>query len=312
MSKFTEKLEDIFDGEFIFTHVVSRIIVLLPAAAIVWFMWYLDLWSIFDPTPREVWQQRADSLPALTTDRQIADAIAGEPRTYLIKNYCFQQGTTIRDTLFDLLTGEYMLIDIHGEVHTRRGFGDHKTEYWTDRRLTTLFGGLEIGSGTPIHNADSLSVIFSSKNYWQTLTDDEVDRNKLGHVQQKMYYYPDRTMNLDSIGAIIDELPEQFHKSVVRTREQLGKFIKTYEARYTLTFMKRDTPATFAAVLGDGKADFHAFHDIANYFLVGCDNVTDTSDYETNFNLGMKIGAWIVFGLWLLMFIFAHKLFNRD
>ena len=35
---------------------------------------------------------------------------------------------------------------------------------------------LEIGSGTPIQNADSLSVIFSSKNYWQTLTDDEVNQ----------------------------------------------------------------------------------------------------------------------------------------
>ncbi|MBP5682953.1 MAG: hypothetical protein J6X05_06910, partial [Bacteroidales bacterium] len=103
MSKFTEKLEDIFDREFVFNHIVSRIVVLLPLVLILWFMWYLDLWSIFDPTPREVWQQRADSLPTLTTDRQIADAIAGEPRTYLIKNYCFQQGTTIRDTLFDLL-----------------------------------------------------------------------------------------------------------------------------------------------------------------------------------------------------------------
>ena len=311
MSKFTDKLEDIFDGDFVITHIIPRIVVLLPAVILFLVVkyWFAGL---FDPLPREVWQQRADSLPAITTDSQIADAIAGEPRTYLIKNYCFQQGTTIRDTLFQLLTGEYMLIDIHSEVHTRRGYGDNKTDYWTDRHLTTLFGGLSIGNGTPVQNADSLTIIFSSANYWQNLTDDEVDHNKLGHVQQKMYYYPDRTMNLDSIGAIIDELPEQFHKSVVRTREQLGEFIKTYEARYTLTFMKRDTPATFAAVLGDGKADFHAFHDIANYFLVGCDNVTDTSDYETNFNLGMKIGAWFIFGCLALLFVFAHKLFNRD
>ena len=129
MSKFTDKLEDIFDREFVIYHIVSRIIVLLPVAVIAWWIWYLDLYSIFDPSPREVWQQRADSLPTLTTDRQIADAIAGEPRTYLIKNYCFQQGTTIRDTLFQLLTGEYMLIDIHSEVHTQRGYGDNKSDY---------------------------------------------------------------------------------------------------------------------------------------------------------------------------------------
>jgi hypothetical protein len=312
MSKFTEKLEDIFDREFVIYHIVSRIIVLLPVAVIAWWIWYLDLYSMFDPSPREVWQQRADSLPALTTDRQIADAIAGEPRTYLIKNYCFQQGTTIRDTLFQLLTGEYMLIDIHSEVHTRRGYGDNKTDYWADRHLTTLFGGLSIGNGTPVQNADSLTIIFSSANYWQNLTDDEVDHNKLGHVQQKMYYYPDRTMNLDSIGAIIDEIPEQFHKSVVRTREQLGKFIKTFDTRYTLTFLKRDTPVTFAAVLGNDKADFNAFQDGDNYLLVGCDKVSDTSDYETNFLLGMKIGAWFIAGVLLLMFIFAHKLFQKD
>ena len=139
-----------------------------------------------------------------------------------------------------------------------------------------------------------------------------MDHNKLGHVQQKMYYYPDRTMNLDSIGAIIDEIPEQFHKSVVRTREQLGKFIKTFDTRYTLTFLKRDTPVTFAAVLGNDKADFNAFQDGDNYLLVGCDKVSDTSDYETNFLLGMKIGAWFIAGVLLLMFIFAHKLFQKD
>jgi hypothetical protein len=311
MSRFTEKLEDIFDGEFIITHIVPRIIILLPAVIIFFVVkyWFAGL---FDPSPREIWQQRADSLPAITSDSQIADAIAGEPRTYLVKNYCFQQGTTIRDTLFQLLTGEYMLIDIHSEVHTQRGYGDNKTDYWTDRHLTTLFGGLVIGNGTPIQNADSLSIIFSSENYWQRLTDDEVDHNKLGHVQQKMYYYPDRTMNLDSIGAIISEIPEQFHKSVVRTREQLGKFIKTFECRYTLSFLKRDTPATFAAVLGGGKADFHAFDDCGNFLLVGCDNVSGTSDYETNFNIGLKIAVWFIAGCLLLMLVFAHKLFGRD
>ncbi len=311
MSKFTDKLEDIFDGDFVITHIIPRIVVLLPAVILFLVVkyWFAGL---FAPSPREVWQQRADSLPAITTDSQIADAIAGEPRTYLIKNYCFQQGTTIRDTLFQLLTGEYMLIDIHSEVHTRRGYGDNKTDYWADRHLTTLFGGLSIGNGTPVQNADSLSIIFSSANYWQNLTDDEVDHNKLGHVQQKMYYYPDRTMNLDSIGAIIDEIPEQFHKSVVRTREQLGKFIKTFNTRYTFSFLKRDTPATFAAVLGDGKADFHAFPDGNNFLLVGSDNVSDTSDYTTNFNLGVKIAVWFFAGVLLLMFIFAHKLFEKD
>ena len=311
MSKFTEKLEDIFDGEFIYLHIVSRIIVLLPAVIIFLVVkyWFAGL---FDPTPREVWQQRADSLPAITTDQQIADAIAGEPRTYLIKNYKFQQGTTIRDTIFHLLTGEYMLIDIHQQVYKQQGYGENKAKYWDDCLTLTLFGGLSIGNDTPVQNTDSLSVVFSSANYWQTLSDDEVDHNKLGHVQQKMYYYPDRTMNLDSIGAIIDELPEQFNKKLHQTIHQRGKFIKTFDSRYTLTFLKRDTPVTFAAVLGNGKADFLAFPNGKNFFLVGCDNVSDTSDYDTSFNLGLKIGVWIIGGLLLLMFIFAHKLFEKD
>ena len=311
MGKFTEKLEDIFDGDFIITHVVSRIIVLLPAVIIFLVVKYM-FGGLFEPSPREIWQQRADSLPVITTDSQIADAIAGEPRTYLIKNYKFQQGTTIRDTIFQLLTGEYMLIDIHQQVYTQRGYGKNKADYWDDCLTLTLFGGLSIGNDTPVQNTDSLSVIFSSKNYWQTLSDDEVDSKKLGHVQQKMYYYPDRTMNLDSIGTIIDELPEQFNKKLRQTLQQRGKFIKTFDCRYTLTFLKRDTPATFAAVLGGGKADFHAFDDCGNFLLVGCDNIADTSDYSTSFNLGLKIEAWFVAGCLLIMLIFAHKLFNRD
>ena len=54
MSKFTDKLEDIFDGDFVITHIIPRIVVLLPAVILFLVVkyWFAGL---FDPTPREVW-----------------------------------------------------------------------------------------------------------------------------------------------------------------------------------------------------------------------------------------------------------------
>ena len=42
------------------------------------------------------------------------------------------------------------------------------------------------------------------------------------------------------------------------------------------------------------------------------EKLEDILDGKFNFNLGMKIGAWFIFGCLALLFIFAHKLFNRD
>jgi len=297
------------DEDFFKEQILPRLLVaagLSIAAAIAWFCFFKWL---FVPTPMEIWQQQADSLPAITTDSEITAAILGEPRTYLVKNYKFADCNTISDTVFRLLKGDYMAIDIRRQVHTATGYGKNKTEQWTDHPYKTIVGGFQFNDGTEILNADALLFGFTSQKYWGNLTDDILDPHKLGHVSLKMYYFPDMTVNYDSLGSIIAELPERLDESVEKTKEQMGKPVKTYNTRYTLTFMTTDDPATFAVRLGGGKADFHALPR-DNYMLVGCDNISEVSNADTTFGLGAKIALIIGAVLMLLVIIFAPKIFG--
>jgi hypothetical protein len=291
--------------------ILPRLIVavaLTPAFLLVW--WFLKMMN--EPTPQEIWQQRADSLTVLSSDSEILSAISGEPRRYLIKNYKFDHGVTVKDTIFDLLKGEYMAIDIHHQVFTTRGHGKNKIELTEDHPLFAVVGKFAFNDTIEIKNADSLKFAFSSKKYWENLTPENVNPQKLGHVQYNMYYYPEWTMNLDSIENIFKELPDRFHAKTQQTLKQLGQYRKEYESCFTLTFMKKDDNATFAAVLGGGAADFNVFDDGKNFMLVDCDNISQCSSYESNFNLGMTIG-FIIAGLAALcVIIFAPQILNKD
>ena len=270
--------------------------------------WFLFARWFFEPTPLEEWQQKAESLTVLASDSDITAAIAGEPRCYLIKNYMFDKGTTVSDTAFNLLVGDYLLIDIHRQVFMiTRQSGGSKTERWDDSPCHSIVGGFVFNDGTAIQNADSLKFEFSSQKYWQNLKPECIDHNKIGHVQQDMYYYPDMTVNLDSIGNIISELPERFEESVDRTLEQFGKRTKTYDSRFTLSYMKIGDSATFVARLGGGKAEFCSLGG-SNYMLVGCDNVSDVASGDISFSIGVKIAWWVFLGLMVLVVIIAPKI----
>ena len=290
--------------------ILPRLILLLTIVPIyIAFCWFFSF--LFEPTPQELWQQKADELTVITSDSEIAEALAGEPRPYLVKNYKFNGGSPIKDTVFHLLTGDYLFIQIQEQVFTiTKASSDSKIENWRERGTLSLIGGFALNNGVEIRNADSLEFVFSRHRYWQNLTPEYIDPQKLGHVQQDMYYYPDRTMNLDSIGAIIDELPERFEKSVEQTVEQFGKMRKEYDSRYTLHFLRTDDVATFAVMLGGGVADFKVFDEGGNYMLVDCDNMSQYSDYQTNTSLGFKIGMIFIGVVILLALIFAPKLFE--
>ena len=111
---------------------------------------------------------------------------------------------------------------------------------------------------------------------------------------------------------IFKELPDRFHAKTQQTLKQLGQYRKEYESCFTLTFMKKDDNATFAAVLGGGAADFNVFDDCGNFMLVDCDNISQCSDYESNYNFGVIIG-FIIGGLMALcVIIFAPQILNKD
>jgi len=282
--------------------------VMIPAFFLVW--WFLK--ALNEPTEKEIWQQRADSLTVLSSDSEIMSAIKGEPRPYLIKNYKFNYGTTVKDSVFDLLKGEYMVIDIHSQVFTTSGYGKNKIEQWKDDPIGSVVGKFAFNDTIEIKNVDSLKFAFSSKKYWENLTSEKINPEKLGHVQQKMYYYPQWTMNLDSIETIIKELPERFHVKTRQTLEQRGNFVKEFDTRFTLSLMQKDDKVTFAVILGNGMADFNVFDDGNNLMLVDCENISECSDHESNFNLGFTIGLIIAALMGLAVIIFAPQIFNRD
>ena len=55
-------------------------------------------------------QDRMESLPVLSTDEEISNALSGEPKDYLIRNYVFKNPPTIKDTAFNLLTSDYICV----------------------------------------------------------------------------------------------------------------------------------------------------------------------------------------------------------
>ncbi len=283
-------------------------VVMIPAFILGW--WFLKMFD--EPSPQEIWQQRVDSLTVISSDSEIMSALNGEPRPYLIKNYKFNYGSTVKDTIFDLLKGEYMAIDIHHQILTTRGHGTNKVETTEDHPLFSVVGKFAFNDTIEIKNADSLNFAFSPKKYWENLTPENVNPKKLGHIQHNMYYYPQWTMNLDSLENIIKELPERFHVKTQQTLKQLGQYRKEFESSFTLTFMQKDDKATFAAILGGGMADFNVFDNGNNFMFVDCDNISQSSSYESHFKLGLIIGM-IIFGLGALcVIIFAPQLLNRD
>lgn len=298
--------EDVFKE-----HILPRLIMVLmltPVALIGW--WVFSFFYV--TSSQDKWQEQANELPVLTTDSEIAAAINGEPQTYLVKNYCFSGGQTIRDTILDVLDGEYMVIDIRRQRFTiTRRSSDTETEMWTDGPFCTLVGQFAFGNGTEIQNADSLKFTFASDKYWQNLKDEYVRPEKLKHVAQDMYYYPEYAMNFDSIGAVLADMPERFKKSVEQTVDQAFKRKKTYDSRFTLCFLRKGEPATFAVRLGGGKADFAALGG-NNYMLVACDDMSQRGDTESSFKLAWHITVGIILAAMALAIIMAPKVLDWD
>ena len=287
--------------------ILPRIIMVVILTPVMLLLWWL--YSVFNgPSAEEIWQQNADALPVLSTDSQIEDAIKGEPHNYIVQNYKFSRGTTVQDTILGLLQGDYLVIDIRHQVFTiTRGSSDSNIEQWVDGPYCTLVGRFAFNNGVEIRNAEMVKFVFSSEKFWQNLKPECVDPEKLGNVSQEMYYYPDRTMNFDSIGAIVNELPERFEQSMEQTVDQAFQRRKQYDTRYTLSFLKQGDPVTFAVRLGGGTADFNVFDD-NNYILVGCDNMSQTSSTQSAYMLGWNIGIILIAIFALFGIIFAPKL----
>ena len=63
-------------------------------------------------------QKRLDRLPVVSTDSEIAAAISGSPKNYLVKNYVFKNVEPAKDNVFNAVEYGYPCISITKETYS--------------------------------------------------------------------------------------------------------------------------------------------------------------------------------------------------
>ncbi len=184
-------------------------------------------------------QNRMWKLPKLTNDAEIASAIQGEPREYLIKNYTLnnQYICPVRDTVFNVLTGNYICIYITEEHvgYGKKGIGVMVVE---GKPYNQQIAQLCFNDGTPIAMPDNTRFIFSQLRKYKRVWMSEINPDKQDNFIQSRYY-----PNIED-----------------------GSF------RYNYTYMPIGAKASFAVRLGNGKADMRIYDD-ENIVVVGCGKI---------------------------------------
>ena len=182
-------------------------------------------------------QDRMWKLPKLTNDAEIAAAIQGEPREYLIKNYTLnnQYICPVRDTVFNVLNGNYICIYITEE---HAGSAIRGSVPWSEKPFNQQIAQLCFNDGTPIAMPDNTRFIFSQLRKYKRVWTSEVNPDKQDNFIQSRYY------------------PN----------------IEDHSLRYNYTYMPVGERASFAVRLGNGKADMNVYDD-ENIVVVGCGKI---------------------------------------
>ena len=248
------------------------------------------------------WQERLNKLPVLKNDKEIAEAIKGEPKDYLIKNYRFEKCQPVQEDVFELLTGKYLCVDITEETYTiirkrlvniRPGETPYYT-MWVEKPYRQIVGGFCFNDGTPIDGADSARFMFSYLRKCKRIFKSEIDPDKAdGFFMSR--YYPNRSLNMAEPEKLAADFIENLKKNTSEYFDQLGEKEKTFSTRYNLTYMSQGDKATFAARLGDGKATMNVFDD-TNVVIVDGDKIP-VSDQNAIFRIIYKVFGYLLMSL---------------
>lgn len=177
-------------------------------------------------------QNRIWKLPVLTNDAEITAAIQGEPHEYLIKNYSInnQYICPVRDTVFNVLNGNYICIYITEEHPEGMGRAIH----WSETPFNQQIAQLCFNDGTPIALPNNLRFIFSQLRKYKRVWQSEINPDKQYYFINSRYY-PNK---------------------------------EDHSLRYNYTYMPVGEKASFAVRLGNGKADMNVYDD-ENIVVVG-------------------------------------------
>ena len=226
---------------------IAMILITLAFCGLIfWFGWWLKgLADKYEMTEEDAMQERMFSLPVLTTDAEISAAVnSGDPHDYLIKDYVFQKAQLVKDTVFELLTGSYICIDIVEETRNTKMEMRRKSNFDTlvtrisEKPYCQIIGDLYLNDGTPLRKPDSLQFLFTYLKKMYRIWESEINPNKKAFFFESRYY------------------PN--HSRV---------------PCFNFTYMAQDEKATFAARLGNGRASLDVFPG-TDIVLVGGDRIT--------------------------------------
>ncbi|MBO4597362.1 MAG: hypothetical protein J5676_05710 [Bacteroidaceae bacterium] len=225
-------------------------------------------------------QEKLDNLPVLKTDDEIKAALSGSPQDYLVKDYVFSNPQTVKDTVFNLLNGDYVCIYVTEETFTLyrkiRNKADESPyrSMWVERPFCQISAPLKFNDGTEISKPENLTFMFSALRMYKRIPESEVNREKRDNFFQSRYY-PQRKMNFSLEN--FEKEAEEFATKQRNLMKNHGKDTITFDdKRYNFTYMSKNDKVTFAVRLGNGKASLGVFPN-KNVIIVDGDRIPSGS-----------------------------------
>ena len=244
------------------------------------------------------WRKILSGLPVLRTDGEIAAALQGEPKNYLVENYAFNRGQTVRDTAMNVLNGEYLYIGTAKETYTvNYAYSNrYRNAVWQSGPYESITGSLQFADGTELELPQDARFEFS------LIDESMLKKTDINPEKQENFfmarYYPDGVYKIDT-----KKLGEKLKKNVLKSTQQMN-------SRYKFLFMRKGDTATFAARIGGGKASLNVFEGnnviavrggrkaLAKYL-----SHTQQSKLQESY-----IQSYVTLGLWVLFMIPAFIL----
>ncbi len=157
---------------------------------------------------RNAFKKLTADLPVLTTDEEIAGALQGEPKVYLVKDFAFYDGETVTDSALDVLKGEYLCIKIQKEIYTRPHSLRKESWYWKREDFAELRGKFRFNNGVAFEIPENVRLEFLIAAY-SNLKKDDVKFDKASKISMARYY-PDG-LNVD-----LEHVKQRLSKPAVR------------------------------------------------------------------------------------------------
>ena len=241
---------------------------------------------------RNAFKKLTADLPVLTTDEEIAGALQGEPKVYLVKDLAFYDGETVTDSALDVLKGEYLCIKIQKETYTRPHSLRKESWYWKREDFAELRGKFRFNKGVSFEIPENVRLEFPIAAY-SKLKKDDAKFDKASKISMARYY-PDG-LNVD-----LEHVKQRLSKPAVR---------------YAYAYMKGGEKVTFAARIGKGSVDLNVLDGNNVVRVCGTDNALskiqelDGEVFIKVFLLGIGIVFSFVLGI-VFLILFIDKIQN--